>query len=311
MTSASAPGKIILLGEHAVVYGRPAIAAPVWDVQATATISAAAPGQGCSVHAPDLGETWQLATADEQQPLIHVLRLALTHLSLPPNPDWRIEMRSTIPIASGLGSGAALSAALVRAISAHVGQPVPAASVSELVFASERFYHGTPSGIDNTVIAHGVPIWFVKEQPPQPFTPGADLTLLIADSGIPAPTKLTVGDVRRGWLADPTRYEAWFDQIAALATAARQAIETGALSELGRLFTENQQILQALGVSSPALARLIGAARAAGALGAKLSGGGRGGNMIALVTPGTAATVAQALHASGAKSVLQTTIPHQ
>lgn len=311
MTSASAPGKIILLGEHAVVYGRPAIAAPVWDVQATATITAAPTGQGCSIHALDLDATWHLAKPDDQQPLVHVVRLALAQLQLPANPDWRIEVRSTIPIASGLGSGAALSAALVRAIYAHAGHPVDAETVSELVFASERFYHGAPSGIDNTVIAYGMPIWFVKNQAPQRFTPGADLTLVIADSGIAAPTKLTVGDVRRGWQADPARYEAWFDEIAALATAARQAIEAGAAPELGKLFNENQQILQALGVSSPTLERLIAAARAAGALGAKLSGGGRGGNIIALVTPSTATAVKEALLARGAKIVLQTTIPRQ
>jgi mevalonate kinase len=246
--------------------------------------------------------------APSNQPLALIVRLALLRLGLPPDPDWQIEVQSTIPIASGLGSGAALSAALVRAVYAHAGQPSTPALVSELVFESERFYHGTPSGIDNTVIAYGLPIWFVKGAAPIPFTPKAPLTLVIADSGIAAPTKETVGDVRVGWQADPRRYEAWFDAIGAITQAARQAIEQGTLAALGHLFNENQALLVQLGVSSPPLDRLIQAARAAGAVGAKLSGGGRGGNLIALVQPETVEPVQQMLLAAGARRVIVTSI---
>lgn len=307
-TSAIAPGKIILIGEHAVVYDRPAIAAPVWEVKAMARITAGAPGSGCLLLAHDIGLRLPLATAAEHQPLAALVRLTLARLNLPPNPDWQIELHSTIPIASGLGSGAALSAALVRALYAHAGQPVTPALVSELVFTSERFYHGVPSGIDNTVIAYGLPIWFVKGESPEPFIPQTPLTLLIADSGIAAPTKETVGDVRCGWQADPVRYERFFDEIAALATAGRRAMEGGEVAELGRLFDQNQAVLEDLGVSSAPLQRLIGAARSAGAAGAKLSGGGRGGNVIALVADGSAERVRRALLSAGAKQVIQTTI---
>ena len=308
MTTATAPGKIILIGEHAVVYGRPAIAVPVWETVATATITDGRPGSGCIGIARDLNRTIQLAEAGDEEPLALVTRLTLNALRLPPNPDWRIEIASQIPIASGLGSGAALSAALVKAIYAHVGQPVSAEEVSRLVYESERLYHGTPSGIDNTVIAHGTPIWFIKGQSPVAFTPGKPLTFVIADSGIAAPTKETVGDVRRGWEADPARYEAWFEGIAAIAKRARQAIGVGDGVTLGQLFAENQAILQKLGVSSLPLERLIDAALAAGALGAKLSGGGRGGNVIALVTPETAAAVVEGVAIAGAKRVIITTV---
>ncbi len=308
MTTASAPGKIILLGEHAVVYGRPAIAAPVWQVRATATVANGAPGSGCRILLPDVHEAFALADAPSTQPLAHVARLALAQAGAPANPDWTITLHSDIPIAGGLGSGAALSTALVRALFAHAGVEASPVEVSALVYESERHYHGTPSGIDNTVIAWGMPIWFVRGSEPQPFAPGAPFTLLIADSGIPAPTRETVGDVRRAWQRDPAHLDALFDAIAALANAARTAIETGDAATLGALFDANQALLETLGVSSAPLERLVAAARAAGALGAKLSGGGRGGNVIALVQPSAAPVVTKALAAAGAVRVIDTTV---
>ncbi|MEZ4614846.1 MAG: mevalonate kinase [Caldilineaceae bacterium] len=308
MTSATAPGKIILAGEHAVVYGRPAIAVPVWQVVATATIHAGAPGSGCIGIAKDLAHTIALQQAAADEPLALVMRLVLAQLGITVEPDWRIELSSQIPIASGLGSGAALSAALVKAIYAHVGQPVSPAQVSALVYASEQLYHGTPSGIDNTVIAHGSPIWFVKSEAPVPFTPTVPFTIVIADSGIAAPTKETVGDVRRAWQAEPVRYEGYFDAIQAIVEQARPAIERGEIAELGTLFDQNQAILEKLGVSSAPLERLIHAARTAGALGAKLSGGGRGGNVIALVAADKVDAIVYALTKAGARHVITTTV---
>ncbi|MBX3012063.1 MAG: mevalonate kinase [Caldilineaceae bacterium] len=308
MITATAPGKIILIGEHAVVYGRPAIAVPVWEKVAQATITATSPGTGCMLVAPDIARQWRLATTNDDEPLALVTRLTLAQLNATPDPDWLIEVHSQLPIASGLGSGAALSTALVRAIYAHLGQPPDPAQVSALVYESERHYHGTPSGIDNTVIAYGMPVWFIKGQPPTTFLAAQPLTLVIADSGIAAPTKETVGDVRRGWQAHPARYEAWFDEIGAIAHAARQAIEAGAQQRLGELFDQNQALLAKLAVSSPRLDHLIDVARQAGALGAKLSGGGRGGNLIAIVEPAQAAVVATALATAGARQVIVTTV---
>jgi len=308
MTTAHAPGKIILIGEHAVVYGQPAIAVPVWEVVATATITNLLKDSGCTLLAPDINLRLRLIDASDELPLALVTRLALTHLGLPANPDWQIKVHSQIPMAGGLGSGAALSAALVRAIGAHAGQPTPPALISELVFASERLYHGTPSGIDNATIAYEMPIWFVKGQPPVPFTPHNPLTIAIADSGIPAPTKATVSEVRRHWQATPDRYARLFAAIGQIALAARQAIEQGDVDELGRLFNHNQAHLAELGVSSAPLNTLIQVAKSAGALGAKLSGGGRGGNVIALVQASHTAPVTQALLAAGAKRVIVTTV---
>ncbi len=262
--SASAPGKIILFGEHAVVYGRPAIAVPVTDVCATATLILLPPGSGCTILAHDLGSAARLATATADDPLALIVRLTLAELGLPADPDWQIEIRSQLPIAGGLGSGAAVSTAMVRAIFASTGQEADAARISSLVYRSEEIHHGTPSGIDNTVIAYARPIWFVRGAPVESFLPAHPFTLVIADSGIRSPTRETVGDVRRAWQAEPARYEAIFDEIAALVHSARQEIERGNLPALGSLMNRNQMFLERLGVSSPPLQRLIEAARSAG-----------------------------------------------
>ncbi len=308
MSTASAPGKIILVGEHAVVYGRPAIAAPVWQVQAHALVEDVTPGAGCRILLPDVGEEITLRASSDEQPLAHVARLALTLIGAPLDPDWQITLQSEIPIAGGLGSGAALSTALVRALFARAGRENTPAEESALVFESERLYHGTPSGIDNTVIAYGMPIWFKRGSEPLPFAPGAPFTLLIADSGIPAPTRDTVADVRRGWEAAPDFYEAQFDAIAVCVENARGALEAGDAKALGKALNENQALLRLLGVSSAPLERMIEAAREASACGAKLSGGGRGGNVIALVNPNRTRAVTDALLSAGAVRVIATVV---
>ena len=324
-----APGKVILFGEHAVVYGRPALAVPVTQVQAEAVVEAGEAGAGLTIVAADLGETIAVRDAPDDHPLAAAARLTLVKFGLD-DPDWRVTVRSTIPIASGMGSGAAVSAAIVRALawrragirdqgsgvrrqepetSADSRSPassrLPASSlqpadISALVYEVERLHHGTPSGIDNTVVVYGQPVYFVRGQPPQTFHIGRPFTLAIADSGIASPTRIAVGDVRRAWEQEPARFESLFDRVAAVVEAARSAIAAGQPERLGPLMDDNHALLQEIGVSCPELDALVAAARGAGALGAKLSGGGRGGNMIALVTEATAPQVADALRAAGA-----------
>ncbi len=288
----SAPGKVILFGEHAVVYGRPAIAAPVMQVQATAAITPAAPGSELLIAAPDLDRQVSLSTAPPHDPLATAARLTLAHLSAP-EPDGVLTIRSTIPIASGLGSGAAVSTALVRALGSFLGRELPPDAVSEIVFEVEKIHHGTPSGIDNTVIAFEQPIYFVRQRPIQRLTVGAPFTLIIADTGIPSPTKKTVGRVRQAWQRETAHYDALFDQIGDIADAARHAIEIGDIPALGPLMDENHELLIEMGVSSSILDDLVGTARFAGALGAKLSGAGGGGNIVALVEERSDADLAE------------------
>jgi mevalonate kinase len=305
LASASACGKVILFGEHAVVYRRPALAVPIAQVQATATIEAGE--AGILIDAPDLNQSLSLDRASPASPLAAIVRLTLGHLQLQPT-GLKITINSTVPIASGLGSGAAVSTAIVRALAQWANTPIDTAVVNALVFEVEKLHHGTPSGIDNTVIAYQQSVYFVRDEPIQLFKIATPFTVVIGNTGVAGSTKVAVSDVRKGWEADRAQYEAWFDQIGALVQQARAAIETGAIAQLGPLMDQNQELLRHINVSGPELERLIAAAKGAGATGAKLAGGGRGGNMIALVDDHNVAAVSAALKDAGAVSTIVTEI---
>jgi mevalonate kinase len=185
-----------------------------------------------------------------------------------------------------------------------------------LVYESERVFHGTPSGIDNTVVSYEQAIWFVRGQVgAQPISPtieplvlGRPFTILIADTGVRAPTHVPVGRVREQWLQEPHRFNQYFAEIGTLAAKVRMLLADGDERGLGAALDHNQELLHALGVSSPELERLIDAARAAGAFGAKLSGAGAGGIMLAVVDAAEGATVARALQEAGAQRIVQTTV---
>jgi mevalonate kinase len=341
-TRRSASGKIILCGEHAVVYGRPAIALPLADVRAHAIVHDNRAGSGITIDAPDLERRWTLADTPDH-PLSELITSIFAHLGVVTPLDLSIEIESAIPIASGMGSGAAIATAMVRALAEHLGYDLSAAEISALVYTSEQRFHGTPSGIDNTVIAYEQPIWFMRTRPSpvvgsqlpvtapkrpgtaehglqtidyglrttiEPITIAAPFTLLIGDTGLRSPTHLPVGKVLQRWQAHPEFYETLFDAVRDLVIQARAALALGDLATLGRLLDQNHDLLVQIGVSSTELDRLVGAARAAGALGAKLSGAGWGGIMIALVTPSLTQRVTQALRDAGAARVLETSIAY-
>lgn len=307
MTTASAPGKIILFGEHAVVYGRPALAVPVTQVHAEVEITDS-DSAGIMIHAPGIDLHAELNTLPSDHPIASVIHnfIFLSRVSLFPN--LRIKISSTIPVASGLGSGAAVTVALTRALSAHLNFPMNVEEINAFSYEIEKLHHGTPSGIDNTVVTYAKPVYFIKGQPIETFKVGSPFTIVIGNTGISAPTKESVGDVRKLWEADKAKWEEVFDEIGKIAKEAREAIEIGKIKELGQLMNQNHALLQKMTVSSPALDELVSAARQAGALGAKLSGGGRGGNMIALVGPNQADTVAKSLMEAGAKKALVTQV---
>lgn len=344
--SASAPGKAILFGEHAVVYGRPAIAVPVHALQARAelTTSEVVEGGMLWIEAPEVGFSGavdlQLAgssseradlrqpgggSADEDAPkeppadpvagLALAVERALEHFGATPEAiagdrsvGLRLEIRSEIPVAAGLGSSAAVTVAVLRAAAEYLGESLPAGTAAELALKVEQHYHGTPSGIDSAVIAHGKPIYFVKGEQPTPLSVAAPITLVLADSGRAASTRQMVDGVRQRWEADRPGYEGLFDRIGAIAAEARRAIQSGQIAELGPLMSENQQLLEQLGVSTPQLEVLIAAAQAAGAPGAKLSGAGGGGLVMALATAETAEAIHDGLLAAGAARAFTTQI---
>lgn len=305
-----------------MVYGRPAIALPLADLRVQVKLAPGRPGAGIAVAARDLHRRWRVAD-DPTHPLSELIASVLARFGAP-MPDLRVTIRSAIPIASGMGSGAAVATALVRALAGYLGRDLAPAAISALVYASEQRFHGTPSGIDNAVIAFEQPIWFQRPeggvhspQPPtansqlpaiEPIAIAVPLTLVIGDTGVRSATRAPVGEVRQRWQADRAAYEALFDQVGALVARARELLARGALAELGPLLNQNHALLREIGVSSPELDALVGAAIAGGALGAKLSGAGWGGVMLALVEPGRQSAVAQALKQAGAKRVIPTTV---
>jgi mevalonate kinase len=308
--AASAPGKIILFGEHAVVYNRPAIAVPVTQVQARAIVTAdpGAPSGRVLIQASDIRLERALSELNRDHPFAITIAAVQEATGVQRLPALRLKVNSSIPIAAGMGSGAAVSAAIARALSAFLGRPLNDEQVSAVAYRVDQKYHSTPSGIDNTVIAYAQPICFIRGQPFERLATAQPFTIIIGNTGISSQTKVVVGDVRQRWQTDPQRYERLFDAIGAIAQQARNLIEQGPASALGPLMDQNQALLQELDVSSPALDRLIAAARAAGALGAKLCGGGRGGNMIALVRPEQAQAIESSLRAAGAVNTITTVV---
>jgi mevalonate kinase len=304
---ASAPGKIILFGEHAVVYGHPALAVPIPQVRAEVEVSPSG-GHGVWIDAADVQLHAELNSLPPEQPLAATIRNLQRRLKLDHLPDLQIVISSTIPVASGLGSGAAVTVALIRALGGALERSISDDQVNELAFETEKLLHGTPSGIDNTVVTYAQPVYFIRGQPIQMLTVAHPIPLVIGDTGVPASTREAVGKVRAQWEQDPAHMEMVFDRIGSVAEQARSAIEADTWEGLGPLMNTNHELLQALGVSSPELDRLVTAARAAGALGAKLSGGGLGGNMVALSAQEEQAAVAAALRAAGAARVIMATV---
>ncbi len=305
--TAHAPGKIILFGEHAVVYGQPAIAVPVTQVRATARVTPDIKGDPgiILIQAPNVDLDTRLDELDLDHPFAAAIEGVTNTLGISQIPACTLRVTSTIPVASGLGSGASVSVAIIRALAGFLGQPLADEQVSAIAFEVEKIHHGTPSGIDNTVVTYSKPVYFIKGQPIATFNITKPFTIIIADSGIASPTKETVGDVRVGWQADPKKYETLFAAVGSITKSARDAIEGGHPTRLGPLMDENHELLQEMGVSSPQIDKMISAAKEVGAIGAKLSGGGRGGNIIALVPSERANDIAHALqNIAGTNSIV-------
>lgn len=303
MTEATAPGKVILLGEHAAVYGRPVLAAPVQAVSARAEVLPLDENR-VRVEAPDIKVDSYLKDLPDNQPLAKAIRLALREAQV--SGGIRVRVTSDIPPASGLGSSAAVSVAILRAVSAHFDQELAADRVAQLAFEVEKLHHGDPSGIDNTVVAFGIPVLFIKGEEPRPLGVTGRFQFLIGDTGDPSPTKALVTMLRGRWTGDTEFVDALFDSIGELSDQAAASIGQGRLGDLGPLMNHNQTLLESLGVSSPNLERLVRAAREAGATGAKLSGAGGGGVMVALVNDSTLEAVDAALHTAGAVRTIRT-----
>lgn len=307
---ASAPGKIILCGEHAVVYGQPAIALPVVQVQTKTTILAKPTSAGGQVRiiAPSIELDTLLEELQPDHPLSAAISLVNQSLGVKSMPACEILIKTTIPIAAGLGSSASVTVSLVRALSQFLGHLLPDDTVNKIAYEVEKIHHGTPSGIDNTVVTYQTPVFFRKDNPIERLIIQNGFTLLIVDSGTSSATVKTVSEVRARRDQDPDKYEQLFKQIGEITLQVYQSLCFGDLTTDGELLTQNHQLLQKIGVSTPLLDDLVRTALRAGAAGAKLSGGGGGGNMIALVSSDRIMPVSEALTAAGAKGIIVTGI---
>jgi hydroxymethylglutaryl-CoA reductase len=277
----SSPGKVILLGEHSVVHGQPAIATAI--------------GRRLEVHVRQDEPRRSSGDAKLEEAVV----VAARELGVDAG-TLSVEVRSTIPPACGLGSSAALSVALVRALADFADLKPARDDVRRHASRVEDVFHGTASGADVATSWDGHIIWFERGDPPriERLRAGKPFDLVIALSGEVRSTAGPVGRLRQRYAARPELYGKFFRLAGDLVRTGRSALEEGDWATLGALMDAGQGLLNGFGVSTPTLERMIAIARGAGALGAKLSGAGGGGAIIALA-PERASEVVEALGAAG------------
>lgn len=307
---ASAPAKAILVGEHAVVYGQPAIAIPLLDTKTKVTIQALPlhPEGTILIKSDSINLDGSIEDLEVSHPLRTTINCVLEELQLKRSPSCRITISSEIPLKAGLGSSASISVVLIKAFSNFLGKNFNLNEISNLVFEIEKMYHNKPSGIDNTVITFEKPVYFQKGKEISFLNPGKTMTFLIADTGKKRNTSKAVSFLHQKWIQDHKYIESRIAEIGKIVREAKLFFEDGNLNGVGLLMNKNQEILTELELSSPELENLIHTANKEGALGAKLTGGGLGGNIIALVDSGKENNISTALIDAGACQVYSTLV---
>ncbi|HZI14752.1 MAG TPA: mevalonate kinase [Myxococcus sp.] len=269
-------GKVILLGEHSVVYGHPALAGP---------LSLGVTARGVPAKRCQLGLASTLNRTQRAQ-----LKAAFTRAARAVGePPVKVTLDAELPLAVGLGSSAALSVACARLLLQAAGQAPTPKETARVAWEMEQEFHGTPSGVDHTTSAEERLLLYRR-------TPGATMAgkgrvvdspkpvrVVVALAGERSPTKVTVGALRERQARWPERYQRLFKQMGTLAAEGAKAVEAGDVEALGDAMNVNQGLLAALGLSSPPLEEMVYRLRELGALGAKLTGaGGDGGAVIGL-----------------------------
>jgi mevalonate kinase len=279
-------GKTVLLGEHAVVYGMPAIAAGI-SLGATAR---AVPDACASIRIAE-----REARAGDGSELSRALEQTCAALAVAPH---RIEVDVNLPLGSGLGGSAAIGVAVTRALLSSSGIAESRERVLSGAAAWEQVFHGNASGVDAAAAYAGSCIWFTKEHGPEPMFVAVPLHLAICLAGPPASTKEMVANVRTLGERRPDLLGKSLAGIESLVKNAKLCIEAGDVHGLGQLMNYNQMLLSGLFLSTPEIERACAVARDAGALGAKLTGAGGGGAVIALAET-TPAPLEAAFRAAG------------
>ncbi len=288
----TAAGKVILLGEHAAVYGKHALAVPIPD----AMTAWAQPAEQSSISIPRWGIR-EAVTAET--PVGRAVSLIVQQLGLSgTGVDLVIDAR--LPGAMGLGSSASVAVVAIRALCEMAGLDIDVERVNAIAYECEKLAHGTPSGVDNTIASFGTPMLFRAGEIVE--TLEATPPIVVACSHQQGNTIEQVEAVRHRYEANPDRIGPLFDQIDALSVEGAAALKRGDYEKLGSCMDICQGLLNAIGVSTPELESMIAIARDAGAVGAKLTGAGGGGSIVALC-PESREAVEAALVAAGFRTL--------
>lgn len=294
-------GKVILFGEHAVVYGSNAIAAPIpFAIKSKVEKS----NDGSRIVIARWGVEFELfRKGKDTNSLISALELILEKMNLAQE-SLQILVFPHIPRAMGLGGSAALAVSVIRALSAYANLNLTDHQINEIAYEAEKVVHGTPSGIDNTMATYGKLIQYRKDAEPQtfPISVSKPIPIIIGLSGSEGLTLNMVRKVREGWLKNENLYNSIFSQINEITIQAIDAMHSYDLEKIGYLMNLNQGLLNAIQVSTPELEEMISICRRNGALGAKLTGGGGGGAMIC-ICPYNRQQIVEALNNSGYQTI--------
>ena len=256
-----AHSKIILIGEHAVVYGYPAISLPLLEVEVT-----------CKVVPAE--SPWRLY---EEDTLSMAVYASLEYLDIT-EACIRCEIDSAIPEKRGMGSSAAISIAAIRAVFDYYQAELPHDVLEILVNRAEMIAHMNPSGLDAKTCLSDQPIRFIKNVGFTELEMDLSAYLVIADTGVYGHTREAIQVVQsKGKDALP-----FLHALGELTQQAEDAISQKDVERLGQILSQAHLHLKEIGVSSPEADHLVETALSHGALGAKMSGGGLGGCIIAL-----------------------------
>lgn len=273
-----AHSKLILVGEHAVVHHQPAISIPFPLIGVKSVVERVTGGVylDSSLYQGPLEGAPKALTG-----IVQTIKHTLKTLHIPCE-NLLIRIQSSIPPGKGLGSSASVAIAVVKSLFAYSDQSYTDEEVLQLANISETFAHGAPSGIDSLTITSPNPIWYRKGQPFEYIQPKGEFHFVVADTGKMADTKSAIATVTDLIKTAPRKAFGTMERLGDITHQVRGALEKSSKQVLGFLLNEAQKELEAIGVSDTSLNRLIYFARQQGALGAKLTGGGNGGCIIAL-----------------------------
>jgi mevalonate kinase len=277
-------GKAILLNEHFVVYGVPAIVSAIGKYTVAKVEPIGKSGWTIADNRKATPNYKEEKVAQQKDSINRILKKMNIDLS---KKGLEITLEGNLFCASGIGASAASCVAIARALSEHYELNLSNDEINEIAYEGEKGYHGTPSGIDNTASTFGGLIWFEKgeTQVMDKISIPNPLEIVMGNTGKVADTSTVVAGVKERKEKNPERYAEIFDRAENIAYLAKDALIDEDHRELGKLMNENHKLLQQIEVSSRELDFMVKLARDQGALGAKLTGGGLGGNMIAF-TPG-------------------------